>query len=358
MGSRIAPERRTRADLIVTAVIVVAVVVAGVLVWATSSARQSDLQTAAAAPSTPGAAETSPQALTQVWSAPSSATTVPQLTAASVIAADDGAVRALDPVTGAQRWRYHRTNALCGALAAWPGGEDLAVAVYRDSRGCSEVTALRGDTGLRTAGRTSDADDAVSLSYDGDYILSAGDTRLETWGINLVRGIEYGRVDAPVNPDVAPARTDCRLYSALPGANRIAVIERCDRDFGYRLTVLGSAQDSDEKIVQWGTTMLTQTAHGPAPRLIGGGATSFSVYDPGVDATGEVRPVPGPRIRTFTRRPSSRPTARWRANPRRRVLPSSTPASSRTGPVAEPSSWTVRRARSSTRCPTHSARAR
>ncbi|MCF8587092.1 Rv3212 family protein [Gordonia liuliyuniae] len=300
MGVRIAPERRTRLDLIVTAVLVVAAVVAGVLVWAGSSARHSDLTTAAAAPDAPLPAEATPGALIQAWSAPSADTTVPQLTAASVIVADDGTVAALDPASGAQRWRYHRDLPLCGALAAWPGGEDLVLGVYRDRRGCSQVTALNGGTGLRVAERASDADGAVDLSFDGDYAVSAGTTRLETWGTNLVRGIEYGRVDAPVNPGVAPDRSHCRLYSALPGANRVAVIERCDGDYGYRLTVLGSAEDSEEKVVQWGTTMLTQTSHGPAPRLVAGGATSFTVYDPGTDATGEVHRVPGPSVRVFS----------------------------------------------------------
>ncbi|MGO3328596.1 Rv3212 family protein [Gordonia sp. (in: high G+C Gram-positive bacteria)] len=300
MGLPIAPERRTRLDLIVTAVLVVATVVVGVLVWTGSSARGSASDTAATAPEAPQPAEASPNTLEQAWTAPSAATTVPQLTAASVVVADGGTVRALDPATGKQRWRYHRDLPLCGALAAWPGGEDLVVSVYRNSRGCSEVTALNGGTGLREAQRSSDADDAVSLSVDGDYVVSAGSTRLETWGSNLVRGIEYGRVDAPVNPEVAPDRSNCRLYSALPGANRVAVVERCDGDFGYRLTVLGSAEDSDEKIVQWGTTMLTQTSHGPAPRLVAGGPTSFSVYDPGTDATGEVGRAPGQSVRVFT----------------------------------------------------------
>ncbi len=300
MGKSIAPERRTRVDLIVTAVIVIAVVVAGLCVWATSDARQSSLQTAAAPPSTPAEADQSPRTLTPAWTARSSSTVVPQLTGASVISADGGTVTAHDPATGADRWTYTRDDALCAALAAWPGGADKVLAVYRNSRGCSEVTALRGDTGLRTGGRTSDADDAVTLSYDGDYAVSQGETRLETWGTNLVRGIEYGRVSAPVNPGKTPDRTHCRIYSALPGGNRVALVERCDGDFGYRLTVLGSAQGSDEKIIQWGTTMLTRTSHGPAPRVIGASNQAFAVYDGGVDDTGDANRVPGPRIRVYT----------------------------------------------------------
>ncbi|GEE03961.1 hypothetical protein nbrc107696_44070 [Gordonia spumicola] len=300
MGKSIAPERRTRVDLIVTAAIVVAVVVAGLVVWATSDARQAHLETAPAAPSTPAAAEESPQTLRVAWTAPSSATRIPQLTAASVITADGGSVTAHDPATGSVRWRYTRDDELCGALAAWPGGADRVLAVYRNSRGCSEVTALRGDTGLRAGARTSDADTSVALSYDGDYALSVGDTRLETWGTNMVRGIEYGRIDAPVNPDKTPGRTNCRIFSALPGGSRVALVERCDGDLGYRLTVIGAAQSSDEKIIQWGTTMLTRTSHGPAPQIIANTSQAVAVYDGGVDETGETGRIPGPRIRVYT----------------------------------------------------------
>ncbi|WP_143965680.1 PQQ-binding-like beta-propeller repeat protein [Gordonia zhaorongruii] len=300
MGVRIAPERRTRVDLIVTTLIVVAIVAAGALVWATSSARQSALTTADAPLQVPRAAEHTPRELREAWSHASSVTRTPQLAGTTVVTADGGTVTARNPANGEQVWRYHRDVPLCDALAAWPGGDDLVLAAYRNSRGCSAVTALNGADGSRVNSRSSDADEQVKLSYDGDYVLSAGPTRLETWGTNLVRGIEYGRVSAPVNPENTPGRSNCRLYSALPGENRVAVVERCDGDYGYRLTILGSALDSDEKIIQWGTTMLTTTSHGPAPELIAGSGQSFTVYDGGLDETGEVGPPPGPRVRTFS----------------------------------------------------------
>ena len=300
MGARIAPERRTRVDLIVTAVIVVAVVVAGALVWATSGARTSELTVAGDVPPAPEVAEATPTALREVWTARSAATPLPQLTQNSVLTADGGTVTAHDVRDGSPVWTYRRDLPLCGALAAWPSGENRVLAVYRNSRGCGEVTGLRGDTGARFGARSSDADDAVTLGYDGDHVLSAGTTRLETWGTNLVRGIEYGRVDAVVNPDVTPGREHCRIYSALPGGNRIGLIERCDGDVGYRLTVLGSSLDSKEKVIQWGTTMLTTTAHGPAPQIVSGGSGVFTVYDGGTDATGEVGRRPGARLRVYT----------------------------------------------------------
>ncbi|MBM7366206.1 Rv3212 family protein [Gordonia hydrophobica] len=297
---RIKPERRTRTDLIVTALIVVAVVVAGVAVWWTSSARHSDLQTATERAPVQLPAENVPRTLAVKWSAKSDVTSVPQITRDSVMSAADGTVTAHRADNGAQVWRYHRDLPLCAAAAGWQGGDNSVVTVYRNDRGCSEVTALRGVDGGRHGARTSDADDSVDLSIGADYALLYGPTRLETWGSNLVRGIEYGRVDAPVNPDVGPGRTGCRLYSALSGADRVALVERCDGDHGYRLSVFSADQTSDEKIRQWGTTMITTSAKGPAPRVIAATDSTIAVYDGGVDPTGTVGGPTGPRIRLFT----------------------------------------------------------
>lgn len=297
---RIKPERRTRTDLLVTALIAVAVVAAGVAVWWTSSVRHSDLEPATGSAPVQLPAENVPRTVTVKWSAKSDATSVPQTTRDSVISAADGAVTAHGLADGKQLWRYHRDLPLCAAAAGWAGGDNAVLTVYRNDRGCSEVTLLRGTDGTRHGARTSDADDTVDLSIGSDYALLAGPTRLETWGSNLVRGIEYGRVDAPVNPGVGPGRTGCRIYSALSGAARVAVVERCDGDNGYRLSIFGADQTSDEKIRQWGSTMITTSARGPAPRVVAATDSTIAVYDGGTDPTGAVGAQPGPRIRLFT----------------------------------------------------------
>ncbi|MFM9377366.1 hypothetical protein [Gordonia sp. VNK21] len=297
MAARIAPERRTRLDLIITAVIVVCVLVAGLLLWLTSPARKAELTTATTTPTAPVPGDQPPFELHELWRAKSAATDLPAVAQASVVIADGHSVtgRAID--TGAVLWRYRRAEPLCAAIAAWPGGDNEALAVFRNSRGCSEVTALNASSGLRLATRTSDADSRVQLSTDNSWVLAAGDHRLETWGSNLVRGIEYGRVTAPVNPDVSPDRRNCEFFSALPGEGRIAVIERCDGDAGYRLTVLGASLDSDEAITEWGSEPITATSSGPPPALISVGSSAVTVYDGGADA-----PAPGasPSIRVFT----------------------------------------------------------
>lgn len=276
---RVKPERRTRADLIVTALITALVLLAGVLLWWTSPARTTESVTASTDPVPQLPTESLPETLKELWRAPSGATAVPAVSRATIVSADGGTVIGHDPATGAQRWRYQRQADLCAAVAAWPGGDNRVLAVYRNSRGCSEVTALDAGSGARKGNRTSDADDQITLSYDQAYALAAGDTRLETWGTNLVRGIEYGRVDAPVNPDVQPDRTECRLLSAVGGGNRVAVIERCARDRGYRLTVLGSTLDKDEKITQYGSAEITDNALAAPPVVIATTDSTVTVYD-------------------------------------------------------------------------------
>ncbi|MFT4088113.1 MAG: hypothetical protein QM658_13380, partial [Gordonia sp. (in: high G+C Gram-positive bacteria)] len=221
----------------------------------------------------------------ELWRARSSATDLPGVARSAVVTADGDTVTGRDLNTGKQIWRYSRDLPLCAAVVAWPGGENDVLTAYRNSRGCGEIMALDADTGLRKAARTNDADGDVRLTYDANWALSTGSTRLETWGANLVRGVEYGRVDAPVNPDVQPGRSDCRIYSAISGSDRVAIVERCARDAGYRLTVISSSQTSDEKVKQWGSQIITENGQGPAPRVIATSDSVVTVYDNGAIRT-------------------------------------------------------------------------
>jgi hypothetical protein len=150
------------------------------------------------------------------------------------------------------------------------------IAVYRNARGCSEVTALYSATGQRAASRSSDADSTLDFSVEKDYFLAQGDTRLETWRSDLVRTIEYGRVDAPVNPGAQP-RSGCELVSSAIGSGRVAVVERCGIEPGYRLTVLGATLDKDEKLDEQGSTLITSDLGSP-PRVVAVGQGGVAVY--------------------------------------------------------------------------------
>ncbi|MXP20686.1 PQQ-binding-like beta-propeller repeat protein [Gordonia sp. HNM0687] len=281
--ARIRPERRTPVDLAVTAAIVVVAVVAGVLVWANSPVRQTESVQAAAPVPEVAPSDQVPAAFAPTWRARSSATLTPAVAQSTVVTADGGTVVGRDPGTGREIWRYSRNLDLCGAIAAWPASNNKVLAAYRNSRGCGEITALDASSGQRAGSRSSDADDRIRLLSDSGYVVSQGPTRLETWGSNLVRGIEYGRVDAPVNPDVQPGRTDCRLLSSAVGGSRVAVIERCANDPGYRLTVLGAVLDDDEDVQQYGSSIITDGSSGPPPVLIAMTSSTIAVYDGGSD---------------------------------------------------------------------------
>ena len=304
-ATRVRPERRTRIDILVSVAIVAVLAVGATVVWYVSPARHTESEPSSPAPDV-AVAGSVPERVTTAWRAASDATTIPAIAESVVITGDGGQVTGRDPVTGRERWLYRRDLPLCQTAAAWPTSNDETLAVYRNSRGCGEVTALDSSTGRRVGSRSSDADPAIRLVTDSGYVVSQGDTRLETWGSNLVRGIEYGRVDAPVKPGVQPGRTDCRLLSSAVGGDRVAVIERCAKDPGYRLTVLGAVLDNDEKVRQYGSSLITDRTTGPPPVLIGMNTSAIAVYDGGgnaipteAGATPTATPPDAPTIRQF-----------------------------------------------------------
>lgn len=273
---RLRPERRTPVDLLIVAIIGVVVVVAGVAIWATSSVQNTESDPSPAAAQAPAVATAVPAAFTEAWRAPSGATAGPVIVGGVVVTGDGQTVIGRDPTTGRELWSYKRDLQLCGVSGWNASGRDYAIAVYRNTRGCSEVTALYGANGKRATSRTSDADDSLDFSSDRDYIVAQGDTRLEAWRSDLVRTIEYGRVDAPVNPQSQP-RTGCELVSSAVGSPKVAVIERCGIEPGYRLTVLGATLDSDEKLQEFGSSIITDNVGSP-PRIVGVGDSGIAVY--------------------------------------------------------------------------------
>jgi hypothetical protein len=270
------PERRTPVDLAVAAAIVIVLVVGAVVIWATSSVRGTESDPSEVAATPPASATSVPAGFTEAWRATSGATPVPVAIGGVVVTGDGGTVIGHDPSSGRQLWSYTRDIPLCG-VSGWSGsGRDYVIAVYRNARGCSEVTALYSGTGQRAASRSSDADSTLDLSAEKDYFLAQGNTRLETWRSDLVRTIEYGRVDAPVNPEAQP-RSGCEFVSSGIGSGSVAVIERCGIEPGYRLTVLGATLNKDEKLDQRGSTLITGELGSP-PRIVAVGQSGVSVY--------------------------------------------------------------------------------
>ncbi|AZZ81344.1 MULTISPECIES: Rv3212 family protein [Gordonia] len=279
--ARVKPERRRPIDLAITATIIVLVAVAGLIAWLVSPVRGT---TSVQAQSTPPEVEQPaavPDAFAPRWQAASDATVVPAIADSVVVTGDGGTVVGRDPASGDELWSYRRDLDLCVVDTAWTASTDLALAVYRNSRGCSEVTALDAKTGARKGSRTSDADDELRLVSDYGYVVAQGSGRLETWGSNLVRGIEYGRVEAPVRPEDEAKRKDCVIYSSAITGDRLSVVERCADDPGYRLTVLGALLDDDERVEQYGSTLITGDVSGPPPVVIAMSSTGIAVYDGG-----------------------------------------------------------------------------
>jgi hypothetical protein len=253
----IAPERRTRVDTAVAAAIALVVIAAIALVWFSSDARGTTSTEAATPATTPAPATSVPARLQETWRRSDTTGPAPVTAGGTVVASSGNSVEGLDPTSGATVWSYNRDVDLCSVIAAW----NTAVAVYADDRGCGQVTELNGSTGARTAQRTSDADDPVSLSTDGTYVTSRGSTRMEVWRSDLVRTLEYGRVDAPVNPGDQP-RSGCQLLSSASSSSRVSVLEQCPGEEGPRLTTMNPAPKDDSKPEPYGSTILTDVPPG------------------------------------------------------------------------------------------------
>ena len=238
----LAPERRTKGDLIAAAAIVATIVVFVAIIWWHSSARATISRPAADATSTAAEADAVPAALTQRWTATSARTLAPVVVSGTVVTGDGRTVTGLDPQTGQQRWVYARDTDLCALSFIY----DLAVAVYPDSRGCGQVSGIKASTGQRGPTRTSYADNQVVVTSNGSAVLSAGPTRLEMWRSDLVRMLSYGEIDARIKPVNQGVGTGCALMSAAASDTAAAVLEVCRDDSKLRLTLLKPAKEEDE----------------------------------------------------------------------------------------------------------------
>ncbi|WP_040797919.1 Rv3212 family protein [Nocardia higoensis] len=288
----LAPERRTRADIIAAIGIAVAVVLAAVVVWARGDATGTESVTAAEPATTPAAAVELPTALRELWHAPDDASERALVAGGAVVTASDGTVTGRDPQTGAELWHYRRDMPLCGAEAQF----GMVVAVYRDERGCSQATMLSGNDGARRTARSSYMDDEVRLSVDGTYLLAQGSDRLEMWRSDLVRTVEYGYVDAPVNVKTQP-RKGCTLLSAASSSSRLAVLESCPDDAGIRLTVMNPSPKDNTVPEEYGSRVLTgPDARSRDAKVIAVSDSKILLYQPGTDLASERVP---PRLSVF-----------------------------------------------------------
>jgi hypothetical protein len=240
------PERRTKADILAAAAIAAVVAVAAALIWWTSDARATISRPAVGPGPSPRLAHEVPHSLKQLWTAPNAPTDQLVVVAGTVVTADGRTVQGRDPATGQVRWSYARGSDLCGVAGVYR----FAVAVYRDDRGCGQVSTIDGSNGSRGPARSSYADRRVTLSSDGTTVLSAGDTRLELWRSDMVRMLSYGEIDARVKPSSRGLHTGCRLVSAAASSSAVSVFGACGSQADLRLTLLRPGKEEDEPEVR------------------------------------------------------------------------------------------------------------
>ncbi|MEU1984932.1 PQQ-binding-like beta-propeller repeat protein [Nocardia sp. NPDC019395] len=273
----LAPERRTRADVITAAAIAVVVVIAVVVAWVSSDAAGTESVVADRPAGPPVAAGELPGELQELWRAPDTATTRALTSEGVAVTGEGGTVTGHDLRTGAQVWRYTRDLPLCGVEAQF----GMVIAVYRSDRGCSETTMISAADGRRRTARSSYMDDQVRLSVDGTYVVAQGPRRLEVWRSDLVRTLEYGYVDAKENWKTQP-RQGCDLRSAASSPSRLVVLERCPDDPSNRLTVLAPAPKDDNVPEEYGSRILEGPgADSPDARVVAVSDNRIAVYQPG-----------------------------------------------------------------------------
>ena len=236
------PERRTKSDIAAAATIVIVLAAAAALIWWTSDARATISRPAGSAAPTPTQAREVPPTLRQLWAAASPGTRVPVVVAGTVTTGGGREVQGRDPETGQTLWSYSRDTDLCGLTWVY----HYAVAVYKDDRGCGQVSTIDGSTGRRGPARSGYADPKVRLSSDGTTVLSAGDTRLEMWRSDLVRMIAYGETDARVKPSNRGLHSGCTLESAAASSSAVAVLETCANQADLKLVLLRPGKEDDE----------------------------------------------------------------------------------------------------------------
>ncbi|MCV7444494.1 hypothetical protein H7K33_19860 [Mycobacterium paraense] len=236
------PERRTKGDALAAAAIAIVIALAAALIWWTSDARATVSRPALIPVPAPTPARDVPAALKQLWTARSSGTTAPVVVSGAVVTGDGRRVDGRDPGTGQSRWSYARDSALCGVSWVY----HYAVAVFKDDRGCGQVSTVDGSTGRRGAARSGYADPSVRLSSDGTTVLSTGDTRLELWRSDMVRMLAYGETDARVKPSARGLHSGCRLISAAASSSAVSVLESCAQQADLRLVLLRPGKEDDE----------------------------------------------------------------------------------------------------------------
>lgn len=200
--------------VLVWAAATLAVVVVLGLLWRGSDAAATTSTTAAA----PSPVTGTPDAqLTETWTAqPSGPAPRSVVESGRVVLAGSDGVRALDPATGDEAWRYTRSNArVCGVTAT----DGAVVAVFSTGGRCNEIVALDAGTGVRDWYRTVGFRDDVTLTSTDRIVLASSATGLAT--IDPTGNATRWRYEVP---------RGCRLTDSAVGSTGVVALQACGSD--------------------------------------------------------------------------------------------------------------------------------
>lgn len=224
-------EQRSRADLIVTAVITVAVLLIIGGTWFFSDARGTSHSPAHAGGSISPLpdAETPPDSLEEIWriSSTPADSGEPVVVDGTAVVRDGNRVAGISVDDGAEAWTYERDRELCGVTGNW----GRVVAVFQGPKGCGEATSLTASTGQYQDTRSALAADQVDLFRSLDHVGTLSEDRVELWRSDLVRTVEVGHVETPVDAEAQPLE-GCRFTSAQARKDLLALMADCDREDG------------------------------------------------------------------------------------------------------------------------------
>lgn len=268
-----APLRRTRGDLIATGVIAgISALLVGAAFF-TAPARDAHLAPAAEEQQDYGRLAVAPSALSESFTLrDTSGRDQPLVANGLIITYNNNTLSATTP-EGETVWTYERPNELCLVDQAW----DKVVAAYRNNAGCGDVVAIDAKTGTYAGTRSAIAPDNVVRLASNDRVGYASAERVELWRSDLVRTVEYGRVEAKQEPKQQPH--ECTITSALTRKELLAVTEICDDGAFLRLQE-ATPEDSREPEI------LADIPVSEDAYLVAISQDAAAVYDP---ATSEVR---------------------------------------------------------------------
>ena len=261
------PLRRTRGDLIATAVIAALTVGAVGTAYLTAPIRSSELVSASEEHENYGQLAVVPEKLTESFRLPdTSPNEAPLVVNGMIITVNDGTITATTP-EGDTAWTYSRDKELCGLAGAW----DKVVANYRGNAGCGDVVGINVQTGEYASTRSAPGPEHVATVVSNDRIGQVDRDKVELWRSDLVRTVEYGTIEAPQEPDLQP--NECPITSALTRTELLAVTEECNDETFLRFQK-ATPEDSREPEMH-GSVQLTNGSY-----LVAISQDAAAIYDP------------------------------------------------------------------------------